>query len=310
MRTHGIMFHHFHDGNMYKKSQGSISKKELETLLEFYKSEYKVIHAIEYYDKAKRGMLLDNEVCLTFDDTLKCQYDIAYPVINNLGITAFFFIYTAPIVGIYEKLEIYRDFRFTKFSDIEDFYKAFFLMASENQAELSCDISGKLKSFDPDGYAKEYSFYTKNDKRFRYLRDLILGKEKYNALMDLMLEKYNYNIKEHINNLWLSRENIKKLYADGNIIGLHSHTHNTILGNFNYNVQFKEYEENKSILEEIIQEHVSTISYPCNSYNGQTLQILKKLGVKIGFRANMQEGYSGLLEIPREDHTNIIRRIV
>ena len=32
---HGIMFHHFHDGNIHKKSQGSIDRDDFYKMLNF-----------------------------------------------------------------------------------------------------------------------------------------------------------------------------------------------------------------------------------------------------------------------------------
>jgi hypothetical protein len=49
------------------------------------------------------------------------------------------------------------------------------------------------------------------------------------------------------------------------------------------------------------------MSHPCNSYNQATLEILRELGITLGFRANMASGFSSELELPREDHANLVR---
>ena len=49
------------------------------------------------------------------------------------------------------------------------------------------------------------------------------------------------------------------------------------------------------------------MSHPCNSYNDNTLNILEQLGIKLGFRANLSEGFSSNLEIPRIDHSEILK---
>lgn len=309
MNTHGLMFHHFYDNKIHIKEQGAITKEEFEALLDFYEKEYKIISAKEYSEKAEKNQLKNFEVCITFDDSLKCQFDIAYPVLENRGIKAFWFIYTSPLIGVLEKVEVYRHFRFSKFSDIEEFYFAFFTLAIEHEKELKCDIQYELKNFDSDSYAKDFSFYTSNDKRFRYLRDDILGTEKYNYLMDKMIDRYNYNIEENKEILWLSEQDIKTIYNTGHIIGLHSHTHPMVLTNLSFEEQYEEYNRNKQILENIIHDKVYSISYPCNSYNDDTLEIMKRLEIHLGFRANTAKSYKNIMEIPREDHANIIRRM-
>lgn len=309
MFTHGVMFHHFYDNKIHIKEQGAITGEEFELLIEFYQKDYKILSAEEYSEKARKNQLKEFEICITFDDALKCQFDIAYPILESRGIKAFWFLYTSPLTGSYEKLEIYRHFRFSKFTDIEEFYLAFFQLALEYEEELKCDIQGKLKDFQPDNYAKEFTFYTPNDKRFRYLRDDILKEEKYNYLMDKIMEKYPYDIKENGKILWLSKENIQTIYHTGHIIGLHSHTHPMVLTDLNFEGQYQEYCKNKEILEGIIGERIYSVSYPCNCYNKDTIEIMKRLGIYLGFKANIGRKNESRMEIPREDHTNIIRRM-
>jgi hypothetical protein len=49
------------------------------------------------------------------------------------------------------------------------------------------------------------------------------------------------------------------------------------------------------------------MSHPCNSYNTTTLEVLRELGITLGFRANMAGGFDSRLERPREDHANLMR---
>ena len=59
------------------------------------------------------------------------------------------------------------------------------------------------------------------------------------------------------------------------------------------------------------------MSHPCGSYNIKTLNLLKKLGLKMGFKQNMnREVHRGMekinnssLEIARQDHADIMSRI-
>ena len=122
------MFHHFHN-ELHIKGQGSIDGDKFYEMLAFYAKKYNLISADEYLDKSQRGGLNENDVCITFDDGLKCQYDVAYPVLESFGahgITAFFFVCSLPLTGGRESLEIYRHFRFFCFDDINDFYSSFF----------------------------------------------------------------------------------------------------------------------------------------------------------------------------------------
>ena len=301
------MFHHFHDRQKHIVEQGSISSEDFSKLIDFYLTDHNIISAGEFLYKLQNNSLSCNDVCISFDDALLCQYDIALPVLEQRNIKAFWFVYTSPFEGTPEKLEIYRHFRFSKFDDIEKFYSAFFRTASS----LYNFVKDELEAFNPDEYAKDFPFYTPDDKRFRYLRDKVLGEAKYNSIMDSMINEYNYNVRENINLLWMKSEHLRELHRLGHIIGLHSHTHPTLMAEKNYEGQLYEYGTNKKIIESITGSEVISGSYPCNSYNQDTLKIMRSLGIQIGFRANMgnftEQDHE--LEIPREDHANIIREM-
>ena len=122
---HGVMFHHFHDSKKHHKSQGSINKKTFIKLIKFI-GRKNIINADEFLIKFKKKKLKKNDVCLTFDDSLKCQYDIAKPVLDRFNIKAFFFIYTACLKGKPNYIELFRYFRCRYYKNINSFYRDFF----------------------------------------------------------------------------------------------------------------------------------------------------------------------------------------
>lgn len=313
MAAHGLMFHHFHNEGNYIKSQGSISAEELREMLKYYQEKgqdgtgCRILPAQEWQRKALENTLLPDEVCLTFDDGLKCQYEVAYPVLKELGLTAFFFIPTQRFVGEAEKLEVYRHFRFSCFADIDDFYQAFFAVLAESR--LVSDWENKLRAPECRDYLREFTFYTENDRLFRYVRDKLLTEAQYHELMAAMMSRHKFDVAKAEKQLYLNKEEIRAMFADGNVIGLHSHTHYTSLVDTDYDRQKWEYTTNRQVLQDIIGRAVDTVSYPSNSYDEKTLQIMREMGVRLGFRANMEAGFGSVLDFPREDHTNIIRRM-
>ena len=107
---HGITFHHFHDDNLHKKGQGSITKDDFYKILKFIGRE-NILDANDFFTRLKENKLKEKNVCLTFDDAIKCQYDIALPVLEDLKIKSFFFIYSSPFKGEITPPEMYRYFR-------------------------------------------------------------------------------------------------------------------------------------------------------------------------------------------------------
>ena len=123
--NHGIMFHHFHNFKNYKKTQGSISKNQFIKIINFI-GKKNIVSADEYIYKLNNKKLKPKEVCLTFDDGLKCHFEIVYPILKKLKIKAFFFIYTSILGKKPDLLEVFRYFRTTQFKSVDDFYSDFF----------------------------------------------------------------------------------------------------------------------------------------------------------------------------------------
>ena len=110
------------------------------------------------------------------------------------------------------------------------------------------------------------------------------------------------------------------MHSLGHLIGLHSHSHPTSIEKLSYESQKEEYQKNMDILSEILNIQKSDIkfmSHPCGSYNNDTLEILKSLGIELGFKQIMTiESKKGMkkinnscLEIARQDHSDIIKMI-
>ena len=131
----------------------------------------------------------------------------------------------------------------------------------------------------------------------------------------IFLEKKKFNTNKNIDNIFLTKENIKKIDKLNHSIGLHSHSHPTKLNKLNYSQQFIEYHMNKKKLEKIIGKNkIFSMSHPCDSYNKYTFSILKKLDIQIGFTASMidkkiNKSVNSKFEIDREDHANIKRML-
>ena len=123
--THAIMFHHFHS-QKHSPTQGSISAEEFEEMLDWLDDRYNLVNAHEYTWKLENNCLQSNDICLSFDDALLCQFDVAVPVLRQRSIQAFFFVYSSVFTGNLELLEIFRYFRTSCFDNIDHFYRIFF----------------------------------------------------------------------------------------------------------------------------------------------------------------------------------------
>ena len=120
----------------------------------------------------------------------------------------------------------------------------------------------------------------------------------------------NYSISTRKDYLFMSIDNLRKISESGHTLGLHSHTHPTSIQRLSYSSQLEEYSKNYEFVESITNEKIFSMYHPCGNYNNDTLKILKKIGIKIGFRSSLfPSNLHSRLEIPREDHANIMKII-
>jgi peptidoglycan/xylan/chitin deacetylase (PgdA/CDA1 family) len=300
-----MMFHHF-CGDRHPRGQGAISAEELDRLIQWI-GPRNILSAADWLRAFHGGSLLPSQTCLTFDDNLKCQFDIALPVLEHYKLEAFWFVYTGYLAdGLLPRLEVYRYFRTVQFPDIEAFYDEFFGSAARLYGE---EVVAWLDQFDRSRFPMYPSFYSLNDCRFRQSRDALLGEDRYFAVMNQMLAKYSLNAEEIARTVLMGDAEISDLHRRGHIVGLHSHTHPTDLSRFAEERQAWEYERNLASLKAIIGEKPTTMSHPCNSYDASTLALLGRLGIKVGFRADVSGTANSCLELPRRDHSVLMREV-
>ena len=311
---HGIMFHHFHDDKVHSRGQGSITRDQLNKIIKFI-GRNNIINANEFYEKLKKKKLKNNDVCFTFDDAIKSQIDVALPVLEDFKIKSFFFVYTSIYENKPDQLEIFRYFRMNYFDKINEFYEEFYKTLNINLENFFREnneilVNKKLK----------YPNYSEEDLKFQLVRDLYLKKKDYEKIIFNMINERNLKPQEWYKKLFFNEDDLIKLEKLEHVIGLHSHSHPFLLQNMKTEEQQEEYTKCANILSKILNKNFKDfkcMSHPCGSYNSETLEILKSLGIELGFKEVMDiEKERGMtkvnnsdLEIARRDHAVIIREI-
>jgi peptidoglycan/xylan/chitin deacetylase (PgdA/CDA1 family) len=299
MVPYGLMFHYFHGGD-HVAGQGSLSSDDLGRILDVVGTE-RVVSAEEWCRRAEMDALED-AVCHTFDDGLRSQYDIALPVLEQRGLTAFFFVHTSVLDDPPTGPELHRYLRST-YDDLDGFYRDFFTTVGESR--YGERVAKALSGFDPTSYLTDYPFYTDADKRFRLIRDDVLDLAEFEAVVGVMLDAHNIERDDVARTLWLQPEHVQDLEQRGHIVGLHSHSHPMRLARLSYEEQLREYQTNSDVLTEILGHRPTSMSHPANSRNSTTFQVLRELGVTVGFRAVMGSDWT-TLDLPREDCATIL----
>ena len=139
------MFHHFHDDRIHTKGQGSIDRDDLSNIIKFI-GRKNILDADIFFEKLKNKKLKDNDVCLTFDDAIKSQIDIALPVLEDFRIKSFFFVYTSVFEGKPDNLEFFRFFRMNYYNNVNEFYSEFYETLNKDTAFFFKKIEKRLKN--------------------------------------------------------------------------------------------------------------------------------------------------------------------
>jgi peptidoglycan/xylan/chitin deacetylase (PgdA/CDA1 family) len=254
-----IMLHHFHGGD-HQPSQGSLSESQFKQLL-----------------------IAEPDADLVFDDGLKCQYDIAFPVLKEMDRKGIFCVCTGHFEDKPATVEIFRWMRHK--IGLEDFYKQFHEIM-------------KPSFDDPSAFP---DFYTENDRVFQLTRDAI-GPTAYNMIMSDMFRSLQgyHGYSEIANKVYMSQDDMRDIAQSHCELGLHTHTHPLNLSELPAAEQRAEWQSNIDWVKSLTSKMISSASYPSNSFNGVTKIILGSIGIPFAYRADEQ--HNGNRELPRVDH--------
>jgi peptidoglycan/xylan/chitin deacetylase (PgdA/CDA1 family) len=299
------MFHHFHSESHAPKP-GSIDAEGFRRLVHHLQESFNLLPAEVFLDRALSKSLEPDDVVLTFDDALKSQVDVALPVLDELSLTAVFNVYSSVFSGEPDPLEIYADFRAIAFDSFSEFWQDF-------RATSSAQFPGKtarLGSEYPPDYLSTFSFYSVEERQFRFLRDALLGPSSYRVVMDEMIARSAYDVGSRIGLLWMNKAELSRIAGGGHTVGLHSHTHPTRMSALSRETQKREYVSNFEWIVSELGETPTVVAHPCGDYSKETLDILESLGISVGFRSSLTPGrYHSTLEIPRQDHAVLAKEL-
>ncbi len=300
----GVMFHHFHN-ETHPRGQGAISNMEFEKIIYWLEENFTILSPDEFIDQFERSKLKSGQICLTFDDSLLCQFDVALPILESKNLKAFFNVYSSAFSGNPDPLEIFRYYRTVAFESIEDFYAKFFAYLQIAKPKIYRE--GVVSFQNQSNYLENFPFYSKQDKKFRFFRDRVLGKESYISHMHELIKISNFDIQTIPQKVFMSTQQLKILRDSGHKISLHSDTHPTDISSMASFAQRIEYSNNSNFLLSEVGVKAESMAHPCGNYNLDTIEILRELEIKIGFGSSMNANkWSTEFEIPREDHMTIL----
>ncbi len=309
-QAHGLMFHRFHLSGTKPLGQGSVTEAEFEKILHYVGID-RIQAPREWLARVEGGCLESQDLCITFDDGLRSQVEVALPVLNRYNIKAFWFVFSSVFEGGIDRNEIYNRFATSEFESFDFFVDSFLLRLSLPDMIFSgdpyCEYFSRTKA--------EHPIYTENDLKFRFVRNYFLSKDQFEKELDRMIVEKGKSVLEIADEIWMKNEVLRQLHSEGHSIGLHSYSHPFVLADLPENEQKLEYNKNIQHITSVIKSPVNSMSHPLNSYGPKTLDVLNSLNIACGFRSDM--GCANLpgngrllsLQLPREDSAELVRLI-
>lgn len=265
-----IDYHHVIKGKQKFKIPGC-RVSDFKHQLDYLEDNYKTVDLASFaeHKKISRKKL----ATIIFDDGTQDQYSYAFPELLKRKIKASFF----PIACVFKGV-------------VPVTIKLHIVLAKSNPKffaeKLEHYIKNNNKLFVP-------TFVIPKDYRLnihKRLKDSVLVANIKQVWSELPLEiKENFitpwfkkivvSEREFCNKFFITPKQLKIMSRAGLDIGSHGYSH-TSLKTLDVTDQEKDIIESKNIIESIIDRPIRSFSYPFGEYNGQTLQILNKVGFK------------------------------
>jgi peptidoglycan/xylan/chitin deacetylase (PgdA/CDA1 family) len=214
-------------------------------------------------------------VIITFDDGLKEQYDLAWPILKEKGIPAIFFVNTRPIeeqiITTVHKIHIIR-----AYTPPERVLEVLISMLKKRGTSLVLPSKQKAKS--------AYKYDSEEDAQLKYFLNHILDERERKYIVDQCFELLNFNETQISNNLYMTKEMVADL-AKEKVLGTHGHDH-LPLGLRDDSMAKEDFDVSIKKIKDWTGVNVISLSYPYGSHETCSVAVAEyaqKNNIKFGF---------------------------
>ena len=307
-----VMYHYVRDlkNSRYPNIKG-LDIEKFKKQIKFFKENYNFIRMedlIEYYKSPNEKRLPEKSILLTFDDGYKDHYTYVLPVLLENDIQGSFYIPTKCFQD--KKVLDVNKIHFILESCIGEEEK----VLSEIKEYLETNKDSRI-SLSYDDYFQEYAVASRFDKKevifIKRMLQVALPEDYREKIVEQLFKKYVCSIGDKIiserafwEELYLTPEQIRAMEKLGMHIGFHSHNH-VWLDSLKKEEQEFQIKSSINYFKEIgIDTKKMTISYPYGGYNEETIELMKKYNIPLGFTTEVEKidlEKSDYLRLPRMD---------
>lgn len=253
--------------------------------LNFLRKHFSLIGIGDVKKYLDRNDLPKKTCIITFDDGLRCHYDIIAPLMAKYDFPAAFFISTKPIVK----------------KEANNIHKSHFVRANCKPELILEVVYSYLKSYginvDIDDRAlirKHYRYDDFEIARIKYLINYILPKEISRTIIDYLFNDIVKDEKSFCEEWYMTPTEVATLQQRFQCIGSHAYSHQPLAG-LSDRQSYLEISKSKELLESITGEKIVAISYPLGNPNAVSLReekYAKMAGYSFGFTMERAVNFS------------------
>jgi peptidoglycan/xylan/chitin deacetylase (PgdA/CDA1 family) len=189
---------------------------------------------------AGEGALPERACAITFDDGLRCQVELALPVLEELGIPAIFFVLGKPVAE----------------GRVLRVHKVHALRERIDDAEL-LELVG-AEDVPEDVVREHYRYDTPQAARVKYLLNMALAADERDRVVDAAFSEVFPDEVAFAARLYMSREEIRALAPS---VGAHSYAHEPLALMASEELD-RDLERCTALVEELTGERPRAFSYP------------------------------------------------
>ncbi len=223
----------------------------------------------------RRKSLPNRAIIITFDDGLKEQYKLAWPILKKKGIPAIFFVNTKPVaedfITIAHKIHIIR--AYTHPEKIISILKELL-----EERDITFGLPNKETA------RTVYKYDDLKNAQLKYFLNFNLDRKIQEEVINQCFTGLGFNETEISSKLYVDKEMVKELSGAG-VLGTHGHAH-LPLGLLDYKSMKNDIETSVEKLKEWTGKRIRALSYPFGfkeACGDHAAKCAKNNGIKFAF---------------------------
>lgn len=304
-----VNFHYICNHSEFKRGIYPTSPKQLRDQLLLLKEVFTFVSQQQILNAIRKQKTLPEKACLiTFDDGLKCQYDLALPVLDEINVPGLFFVNTMPYDSEQPLLVHKVHWCQSQMSE-----QAFF----DEVIKQFEHYVGKTFSWEDfvhltEKVTKQYPFDNLKTGLVKYLlnRDILPCKLR-EQIIDAVFSHIVKDKKAFVDKFYLSKDQIKVLYRR-NYLGFHGHSHRS-MAILSEDELKDEFTKGIKTMKQMFHQpdfKLYTVSYPHGSKSDVSplvYRLSKEAGFECGFTMNQafNTNFNEPMALKRFDSNNV-----